>query len=634
MKLLFENWRRYILNEITLDQARERLETKVIKKIIKSSIYDLKQEYGDPFNLADDELEDMVVFEKLLESEAYVKVFAKIYGYVLDKIVMSLDLDDREKGTALNWLISVSRTDKKIPDAVYSENPQEFSYNFAQAITSEIMQSIIDIADSADAREIKGRAGRASKIYDINYLAGIVDDSYDPRYPPSTTTQYSVDSEEFQIRNDLFRKSAPFKAVAAEVYSVSRDHLYEYIRYIKGPMEKFFHYQQFMPEKDINKIKTFEEFVKNTEDASDAIERYQNKKSYEDVDQGTEIFRDDDDFFIAAIHNKGAACHWGKETDWCTAAPGLDYFRQYYSVASPIIVLIDKKAKFISSAGRPGGPHRKYQFHYATEQFMDARDMMVKQPQQSYIHREIMKTDIPHKYANIKSDFLEMVSQSRDYYWAAYTDLGWPALDKVLAGKIPSGLMVLSRLEARDQAYQYNYKVYENYITNKIKQRDLGAITTIIIARYIFDAFGLSLSPASNRGPMLMAHQFILDNIEDVLEAIPEDKDFFKAFPLEAQKSGVLMMSSKLSAASDSMQSFLRNREYYEKLPNNLKEKYVRLINIADEASRETTNVSWAQSAFKTIGVPQDRQNGGEEEKEDKTEITERWKKLSGVRGK
>ena len=350
MKLLFENWRRYILNEITLDQARERLETKVIKKIIKSSIYDLKQEYGDPFNLADDELEDMVVFEKLLESEAYVKVFAKIYGYVLDKIIMSLDLDDREKGTALNWLISVSRTDKKIPDAVYSENPQEFSYNFAQAITSEIMQSIIDIADSADAREIKGRAGRASKIYDINYLAGIVDDSYDPRYPPSTTTQYSVDSEEFQIRNDLFRKSAPFKAVAAEVYSVSRDHLYEYIRYIKGPMEKFFHYQQFMPEKDINKIKTFEEFVKNTEDASDAIERYQNKKSYEDVDQGTEIFRDDDDFFIAAIHNKGAACHWGKETDWCTAAPGLDYFRQYYSVASPIIVLIDKKAKFISSA--------------------------------------------------------------------------------------------------------------------------------------------------------------------------------------------------------------------------------------------------------------------------------------------
>ena len=632
MKLLFENWRAYLLNEISLDQARQRLETKVTKKLVKSSLYDLRKDYGDPFNLADDELEDMVVFNGLLENETYIKVFAKIYGYVLDKIVMSLDLDDREKGAALNWLISVGRTDKEIPDSVYNENPQEFSYSFSQAITSEIMQSIVNIADSADAGKIKGRGGRSSKIYDINYLASIVDKSYDPRYPPSTTTQYSVDSEEFEIRNELFRKSAPFKAVAAEVYSVSRDHLYEYIRYIKGPMEKFFHYQQFMPEKDINKIKTFDEFVKNTEDASDAIERYQNKKSYDNVDQGTEIFRDDDDFFIAAIHNKGAACHWGKGTDWCTAAPGLDYFRDYYSAENPLIVLIDKKARFLP---RPAGSHRKYQFHYATSQFMDANDIQVKQPEQSYIHSEIMKTDIPHKYVKIKQDFLDLLGKSLDVSWAAYAGLGWPSIDELLVAKIPSGLKGMSRLKAANQTDQYDYKVYENFITNKIKQKDLGAISIIIIARYIFAVFGLhhadlyQTGPADNRGPMLLAQQFILDNIGDIVEAIPEDKDFFKAFPREAERTGVHMMSAQKSAAADSIESFLRNKLYYEKLPNNLKEKYVRLINIADEASRETTNVSWARSALKAIGVPQDRQNAGEE---DKTEITERWKKLSGIR--
>lgn len=83
MKLLFENWRAYLLNEISLDQARQRLETKVTKKLVKSSLYDLRKDYGDPFNLADDELEDMVVFNGLLENETYIKVFAKIYGYDL-----------------------------------------------------------------------------------------------------------------------------------------------------------------------------------------------------------------------------------------------------------------------------------------------------------------------------------------------------------------------------------------------------------------------------------------------------------------------------------------------------------------------------------------------------------------------
>ena len=45
MKLLFENWRRYVLNELTLDQVKERLAGNFIKKIIKSNAYEFMKDY-------------------------------------------------------------------------------------------------------------------------------------------------------------------------------------------------------------------------------------------------------------------------------------------------------------------------------------------------------------------------------------------------------------------------------------------------------------------------------------------------------------------------------------------------------------------------------------------------------------
>ena len=40
---------------------------------------------------------------------------------------------------------------------------------------------------------------------------------------------------------------------------------------------------------------------------------------------------DSEGWVLAAAHNKGAASNLGKETNWCTASPGLDYFKTYYN---------------------------------------------------------------------------------------------------------------------------------------------------------------------------------------------------------------------------------------------------------------------------------------------------------------
>ena len=50
-----------------------------------------------------------------------------------------------------------------------------------------------------------------------------------------------------------------------------------------------------------------------------------------DPETGIPLFNQDEDgWVIAAAHSKGAACVLGKKTNWCTASPGLDYFKQYY----------------------------------------------------------------------------------------------------------------------------------------------------------------------------------------------------------------------------------------------------------------------------------------------------------------
>ena len=134
----------------------------------------------------------------------------------------------------------------------------------------------------------------------------------------------------------------------------------------RANLETFFQWQRFMSERDLNKIKSWRDLGGIVDGASDAIKAYQDKQSYANADEGTEILVDDaDDWKIAIIHNKGAACELGKGTSWCTAAPGLDYFENYYEPDDPLFYFED----------RYGG--ERYQFHYGSGQFMNEEDVRV-----------------------------------------------------------------------------------------------------------------------------------------------------------------------------------------------------------------------------------------------------------------
>lgn len=69
---------------------------------------------------------------------------------------------------------------------------------------------------------------------------------------------------------------------------------------------------------------------------------------------------DENGFVVGEIHSKAASVKLGSGTDWCTAAPGLDYFNEYYTPEDPLYYIEDNGKRF--------------QFSYGKNQFMDVND--------------------------------------------------------------------------------------------------------------------------------------------------------------------------------------------------------------------------------------------------------------------
>jgi hypothetical protein len=168
---------------------------------------------------------------------------------------------------------------------------------------------------------------------------------------------------------------------------------------IMEDFEMYFNYKHLMEKPDLNSIKSTDELAQVVLNARDAIKDYQEKQSYANAEEGTEVFRDDDELKIYAIHNKGAACELGKGTDWCTAAPGLDYFAEYYEEDDPL---------FYFDALLPGKDYSgetaraRFQFHYGSRQFMDEDDHPVSGHTEDILHSALMQTDAPAKYSVLR----------------------------------------------------------------------------------------------------------------------------------------------------------------------------------------------------------------------------------------
>ena len=140
--------------------------------------------------------------------------------------------------------------------------------------------------------------------------------------------------------------------------------------------------QRFLAKKSLSQIDSPEELIFTVAEAKPEYDKHiADKIENSRKGEGQNLIYEDDKWKVYIPETKGAACALGKGTDWCTAAPGLDYYEDYHKPDDPLIIFISKK-----------DPSEKYQFHYGRKHFMDKDDAPIKKDKVFYDLNEIVKS--------------------------------------------------------------------------------------------------------------------------------------------------------------------------------------------------------------------------------------------------
>lgn len=346
MKLLFESWRSYtasILNEdLLIESSEDAYETikKRAAKLLKGWAYDNAPDYYNTINsniqkAIKDRLEDGVSQETLDDYTNAWEIGGIVIANLLNDRSTPHDVTDKQLAISLLWnykqLVIGSIVDLD---------------HFLGKIVKFLAQNNYDIFVAFTGKQLKIPELSAFNLF-FSYA-------------------YMHDDNEPDIRRNKL-------------------------------IENFFHWNNFIRngKKDLNSVVDYDELMELVKEAEPKYKAWQEKQEQADVEKGKEVLLDNNSWQVIAIHNKGAACQLGKGTEWCTAAPGLNYFKTYYQPDDPLFFILDK------SDGE------KYQFHFGTKQFMDKDDNDLY-PSRYYLGDEIMKVlkkVIPDKY-KIARNFL------------------------------------------------------------------------------------------------------------------------------------------------------------------------------------------------------------------------------------
>ena len=150
----------------------------------------------------------------------------------------------------------------------------------------------------------------------------------------------------------------------------------------RGDLERYWQTHDYSDQKDIFSIETWGALSWAADKAKTKYDNAMADKEFEDPEKGTEVFEIPPPYkgkwFIAALHTKAAACHYGKKTDWCTATD-TDMFDQYYEPDDPLFFFQRIMDAPDSSNYYPFKKGSRFQFHFGSDQFMDEEDDQVEE---------------------------------------------------------------------------------------------------------------------------------------------------------------------------------------------------------------------------------------------------------------
>jgi len=120
------------------------------------------------------------------------------------------------------------------------------------------------------------------------------------------------------------------------------------------------------PRNDFNRYTTIADFLSVVDEYPDPD---QNAAAATEKQNVKELYRDNSLIVLIPLDEK-ASCYYGKGTRWCTAASNANRFK-YYSKDGPLYIIIPRQ---------PLDQNDRYQFHFESRQYMDARDQGIGMP--------------------------------------------------------------------------------------------------------------------------------------------------------------------------------------------------------------------------------------------------------------
>ena len=283
MKMLLENWRK-LLNEISFEDAKKRLEKKALTKWIKGMAFD---EETKTMTLTPDQIE-------AAKNELAKLILEFVPEDLTDgKPDANGNPTKPQKGLTLEWIISVGINDPEMKPRFYNE-------------------AISTVAP--------GNHSIRSALLDVNIK--------------------------------------------------------------RGDLERYWQTHDYSDQKDIFSIDTWGKLAVAAAKAKTKYDDAMRDKEFQDPEKGTEVFEIPPPYkgkwFIAALHTKAAACHYGKSTDWCTATD-TDMFDRYYEPDDPLFFFQRTVDAPDSSNYYPFEKGSRFQFHFGSDQFMDEEDDQVEE---------------------------------------------------------------------------------------------------------------------------------------------------------------------------------------------------------------------------------------------------------------
>jgi hypothetical protein len=235
---------------------------------------------------------------------------------------------------------------------------------------------------------------------------------------------------------------------------LNKNFLFEDLPRVQDAIAHFKQKKSKLEKKDINQYKS----LSDLEDAVGLLDDVKStrQQKQEIKNEGIRKIYEDEKYLLAQLLTEQAACFYGKNTKWCTAARENSMFNNYAN-QGPLYIIIDKKE------------NRKYQLHYESMQFMDEADKSVvyhslkrKYPMIQQIEEEAKGRLLNSESDNVMKavrllNFCKFVIKGRwpeaEKYIKFYHYLAIQYADRIINGPWPEAEPYI--MEDPESAYRY-----------------------------------------------------------------------------------------------------------------------------------------------------------------------------------